>query len=125
MGPFFCRLFFFLYAIFKIYYFGYLFYWLHLLIIVYGDAESNPGPVKRWFGFSIPPFVVFTPDYDVLVCAQSKVCNRRHLSELRIPGFGCPQQRLRNSSPGAQVMLFMLGYDSAPSGRASSCVFLP
>ena len=43
-------------------------------------------------------------DYDVLVCAESKVSNRRHLSELRIPGFGCPQQRLRNCMPGAQGM---------------------
>ena len=41
-------------------------------------------------------------DYDVLVCAESKVSDRRHLSELRIPYFGCPQQRLRNSTPGAQ-----------------------
>ena len=40
--------------------------------------------------------------YDVLVCAESKVSNRRHLSELCIPSFGCPQQRLRNSTPGAQ-----------------------
>ena len=38
------------------------------------------------------------------VCAETKVSDRRHLSELRIPGFGCPQQRLRNSTPGAQDM---------------------
>ena len=29
-------------------------------------------------------------DYDVLVCAESKVSDRRHLLEVRIPGFGCP-----------------------------------
>ena len=43
-------------------------------------------------------------DCDVLVCAESKVSDRRHLSELRIPVFGCPQQRLRNSILGAQGM---------------------
>ena len=43
-------------------------------------------------------------DYDVLVCAESKVSDLRHLSELRIPGYGCPQQRLRDSRPGVQGM---------------------
>ena len=43
-------------------------------------------------------------DYDVLVCAEPKVSDCRHLSELRIPAFGCPQQRLRNYSPRAQGM---------------------
>ena len=40
----------------------------------------------------------------MMVCAETKVSDRRHLSELRISGFGCPQQRLRNSTPGAQGM---------------------
>ena len=30
--------------------------------------------------------------------------DNRHLSENLIPGFGCPQQRLQNSTPGAQGM---------------------
>ena len=42
-------------------------------------------------------------DY-ILVCAESKVSDRRHLSELLIPDFGCYQQRLRNSTPGAHGM---------------------
>ena len=42
--------------------------------------------------------------YDNLVCAESKVSDRRHISEVRIPGFGCPQQRLKNSTPCAQGM---------------------
>ena len=37
-----------------------------------------------------------------MVCVESKVSDCRRLSELRIPGFGCLQQRLRNSTPGAQ-----------------------
>ena len=42
-------------------------------------------------------------------------------SELRILGFGCPQLRLRNSTPGAlgMAMYYMLGKDPAASGRAS------
>ena len=42
----------------------------------------------------------FVLDYDVL----SKVSDRCHLSELHIPGLCCPQQRLRNSTPGAKGM---------------------
>ena len=34
----------------------------------------------------------------------SKVSDRRHLSGLRISGIDCPQQRLRNSAPGAKGM---------------------
>ena len=65
-------------------------------------------------GYSIPTFVVFMPirrswqrldqNYDVLVCAESEVSDRHQLSELRIPGFGCPQPRLRNSTPSAHGM---------------------
>ena len=58
-------------------------------------------------------------DYDVFVCAESKVPDRYHLSELRVSGFGCPQQRLRNSTPGAQSMALYVWKNSASSGRAS------
>ena len=42
-------------------------------------------------------------DYNVLVYAEPNVSDRRHLSEIR---FGCPQpqQRQRNSTPGATGM---------------------
>ena len=43
-------------------------------------------------------------DYDVLVCVESKVSDLRHLSEIHDAGYGCPQQRLRNSTPGAKDM---------------------
>ena len=29
-------------------------------------------------------------DYGVLVCAESKIADRHHRSELLIPGVGCP-----------------------------------
>ena len=93
----------------------YLFYWLRLLLIVCGDIESNLGTgsdrrVRVLYcnicglDANLDELAVTGSDYDVLVCAESKVSDRRHLSELRIPGFGCPQQRLRNSTPGAQGM---------------------
>ena len=54
-------------------------------------------------------------DYDVLVCADSKVSDQRHLSESIIPGVGCPQEAVELHT----WSLFMLGKDSAPSDRAS------
>ena len=69
-------------------------------------------------------------DYDVLVCAESNASDRRHLSKLRIPGFGCPQQRLMNSSPGAQGMALYIreGFRSFRQSRLECsfhepCVF--
>ena len=98
----------------KIHFFFYLSYWLRLLLIVCGDIESNPGPgsdrsVRVLYSnnrglHANSQLAVAGADYDVSVCAESKVSDRRHLSELRIPGFGCSQQRLRNSTPGAQGM---------------------
>ena len=53
------------------------------------------------------------------VYAESKVSDCHHLSELRIRGLGCSQQRLQNSTPDDQGFRFMLRNDSASSGRAS------
>ena len=117
----------------KINFLFYLSYWLSLLLIVCGYIDSNPGPVPdlralvlysniHGLRTNLGEFAAAGSDYDVLVCAESKISDRSHLSERRIPGFGCSQQRLWNSMPGARVWLFMLGKDSAPSGRASWCV---
>ena len=99
----------------KINFFFYLSYRLRLLLIVCGDVESNQrlGSDKRvrvlysnirGLPANLDELAVAGSGYDVLVCAESKVSDRCHLSELRIPGFGCPQQRLKNSTPGAQGM---------------------
>ena len=85
---------------------------MRLLLIVCGDIESNPGPGSermvrvlcsniRGLHVNLDELAVAQSDYDVLVCAECNVSDRLPLSELRIPGFGYPQQRLRNSTPGA------------------------
>ena len=97
--------------VFKINFFFYFSYWLRLLLILYGDIESNPGPGSdrrvqvlysniRGLHANLDELAVAGSDYDVLAGAESKFPDRRHLSQLRIPGFGCPQQRLRNSTHG-------------------------
>ena len=81
----------------------------------FGDVESNPGPGSdkrgcvlysniRGLHANLDELAVAGLDFDVLVCAESKVLDRNHLSEIRILGFGRPQQRLRNSTPGSLCM---------------------
>ena len=125
----------------KIYFLFYLTYWLCLLLIVCSDVALNPCPGSdksvrvlysniRGLDANLVELAVAGSDYDVLVCAESKVSARCHLSELCIPGFGCPQQRLRNSTPGAQVMAHYVieGFCSFRQSRLEcscheSCVF--
>ena len=70
------------------------------MLIVCGDIESNPGPSSdrrvrvlysniRGHHANLDKLPVAGSDY-VLICAESKISDRRHLSELRIPGFGYP-----------------------------------
>ena len=90
-------------------------YWLHLLLIVCGDIESYPGPDSdrrvlvlysniRGLHANMDELALAGSGYDVLVCTESKVSDRRHLLKLHISRFGCPQERLRNSTPGIQGM---------------------
>ena len=115
----------------KINFLSYLSYWLRLVLVVCGDIESNPGPGSdrrvrvlysniRCLHANLDDLAVAGPDY-VLVCAESKVFYRRHLSELGIPGVGCPQQRLRCGCLHLvpRVWIFVLWKDHASSGKAS------
>ena len=75
-------------------------YWLRLQLIVCGGIESNSGPGSdrrvlvlysniRGLHANLDELTVAQANYVVLVCAESKVSDRRRLLELRIPGFGC------------------------------------
>ena len=99
---------------------------MRLLLIVCGDIESNPDPGSdrrvrvlysniRGLDANLDELAMGGLSYDFLVCAESKVSHRRHLSELSIPGFGCPIRGLGR----AQSMALFVREDSAPSSRAS------
>ena len=101
---------------------------MRLLLIVCGYVESNPGADSdnrvrvlysniRFLHANLDELPVAGSDYDVLVFAESIVPDSRHLSEPRIPGFSYPQQRLRNSTPGAEGMDFYV--------REGFCSFWP
>ena len=107
-------------------------YWLHLLLIVCGNAKSNPGPgsdKRAWVLYSnihglhanSDELAVALSDYVVLVCAESKVFGRHHLSELHIHGFGCPNRGCGTPSwcpLSGSLCLLMI-----PLFLAQSCVF--
>ena len=76
------------------------------------DVEVNPGPRRaapkkcrilysniRGLSANKDDLAVASVHYDVLLCAETLVSNRRHLSELHIPGFGRPICSLRGSLP--------------------------
>ena len=95
-GPLFCSLIFF-----------YKFcqnYFILLSFLLVNDIESNPGPGSdervrvlysniRGLHASLDELAVARSCYRVFFCAESKVSDRRHLSELHILGFGCPPNR--------------------------------
>ena len=80
-GPLFCRLFFCM--DFQKINFFHLSCWLLLLLIVYGDIESNPSPGSDrnsnicGLHANLDSLAVAGSDY-VLVCTESKVSERRH-----------------------------------------------
>ena len=91
-------------------------------------VKSDPGSDKRvrvlYFNIrglhaNLDELVMAGSDYDVFVCAESKVSDRRHLSELRIPGWLPTTEVTELLDLVPRVWLFMLRKDSALSGRAS------
>lgn len=74
-------------------------------LLTCGDVQPNPGPRVRpdvrilysnirGLAANLAELTVASADFDVLCLSETLVTDRRHISELRIPGFGGPQQRL-------------------------------
>ena len=72
------------------------------------DVETNPGSrrpvpdVCRILCSKVP--AVASSQYDILLCSQTKVSDRRHVSELLVPGFGRPVLLCRGRMIRSQVM---------------------
>lgn len=83
-------------------------FWCVLRLLLSPDVELNPGPVGRsrdcrvlyanvrGLHGNLKDLTVQSREFDVLLCSETLVSDRRHLSELAIPGFGKPQQILQN-----------------------------
>ena len=75
------------------------------------DVEKNPGPAHpaprrcrllcsniRGLSGNLADLSVVSAQYDVMLCSETLVSDRRHVSELLILGFGRPIMLYRNGS---------------------------
>ena len=85
----------------------------------FSDVETNPGP-RRPVAASCRilcsnvrglsgNLIVTWPwlrlmQYDILLCSETLVSDLRHVSELLVPGFGCPVLLCRGKLPRARGM---------------------
>ena len=80
------------------------------------DVETNPGSrvflgpaeysaVMCWAFFkNLSDVTVASSQYDLLLCSETLVSDRRHMSEFLIPGFGRPVLLCRDGVPRARGM---------------------
>ena len=81
---------------------------LHLIFyacveLLFPDVETNPGPRRpvpeacrmlcsnvRGLSKNLSDLSVASSQYDLLLCSETLVSDRRHISELLVPGFDRP-----------------------------------
>ena len=81
------------------------------------DVETSPGPRRpvpgvcrilcsnvRGLSRNLNNLTVASSQYDLLLCSETLVSDRRHLSELLVPGFGHPVLLFRDGMPRARGM---------------------
>ena len=79
--------------------------------------ETNPGPRRpvptvcrllysnvRGLARNLSALTVASSQYDILLCSETLVSDMRHVSELLVPGFGCPVLLCRGRMPRARGM---------------------
>ena len=88
--------------------------WLRLLFL---DEETNPCPLRPVPAFcrifcgdvlglarNLVDLTVASSEYDMLLCSETLVSDIRQVSELLVPGFGCPVLLCRGKRPRARGM---------------------
>ena len=81
------------------------------------DVETKPGPRRpvpeacrilcsnvRGLSKNLSDGTVASSQYDLLLCSETLVSDRRHISKLLVPGFGRPVLLCRDGVPQARVM---------------------
>ena len=90
--------------------FCYCYYFLFILLILSGDVELNPGPARaprcrimyhniRGLYANLSELQIASRDYDIILCSETLVSSRRHVSELLLPDFNKPTLLLRDARP--------------------------
>ena len=81
------------------------------------DVETNPGPRRpvpgacrilfsnvRGLSKNLSDVTVASSQYDLLLCSETLVSNRRHISVMLVSGFGHPVLLCRDGMPRARGM---------------------
>ena len=81
------------------------------------DVETNPGPRRpvatncrilcsnvQGLSGNLSDMAVASSQYDILLWSETLVSDLRHVSELLVPGFGCPVLSCRGKLPRARGM---------------------
>ena len=95
---------------------GFILFYFNLLLLC-GDVELNPGPARsrqpncrvlysniRGLHANIKDLAISSRHYDILFCSETLVSQRRHVSEILIPGFKKPILLRRDAIPRARGM---------------------
>ena len=93
---------------------------LHLIFyafleLLFPDVETNPGPRRpvpgaamcsnvRGLSKNLSNVTVASSQYDSLLCSETLVSDRRHISELLVPGVCRPVLLCRDGMPRARRM---------------------
>ena len=87
-------------------------FFVYILLLLCGDIETNPGPPKkpcrvmynniRGLHKNLKDLHVASKDFDIILCSETLVTKRRHISELLIPEFDRPKLFLQSSIPRAR-----------------------
>ena len=84
---------------------------LLFILLQSGDIEINPGPnyksnkcrvlyhIIRGLYNNIKDLQIACHKYDIILCSETLVSNRRHISEVSLPGFNNMTLLLRDSRP--------------------------
>ena len=81
------------------------------------DVQTNPGPLRsvpgacrilcrnvRGLSKNLSDVTVASSQYDSLLCSETLISDRRHISELLVPGFRRPVSLCRDGMPWAHGM---------------------
>ena len=87
---------------------------LHILLILCGDIEVNPGPCRtrnkcrvlyhniRGLKTNLNDLQIASRNYDIIFCSETLVSQRRHVSEILLQGFNKPTLLLRDTRPNVR-----------------------
>ena len=91
-------------------------------MLLCGDFETNPDPRDkchvlyyniRGLMRNFNDLQIASRDYDIILCSETMVTNRCHISELLIPDFNNPTLLLKGDGEPGLVMYIRTGFSAS------------